>query len=387
MWLWWLTAGVVGAVVVVDWLLRRFAICRIADIFENVPPFNVVPEAEVPQAQPLMIRTSDGLQLSGSLQYPERERPLGLVIFFPELSGNHWMARRYCEALLAEGFAILAFDFRNQGHSQHQPDYAPIHWITEYEMTDVAAVLEYVESHPELSTMSLFAFGVSRGGVAALIAGSRYPRFRAVIADSAFGTMPMAQHFVNRFVSFVIPGWLYALLPTWHIQRSLRQGLQLSEARRRCRYVHLENEVDGLADTPVLLISGKRDSYVSTEVAQRLQELIGDTAELWMVDQAKHNMARAVATADYDGRITQHFLSALAVPVPQRTAAARTATVSRSLTARDAHSLRSADLPQHAAPNSQFLPALTGGQFPSGTVSHDNQARRSVEMVSATFSE
>ena len=308
MWFAFLLAGLVATAALLDWTLRRFASRRIADIFENVPPFNVVTEGEQPQARQIRIPTSDGLQLAGSVLWPDRTCPLGLVIFFPELRGNHWMARRYCESLLNEGFAILGFDFRNQGHSDFCLDYSPIHWITEYEMTDVSAVLEFIESDPDLSTMSLFAFGVSRGGVAALVAGGRYPRIQAVIADSAFDTLPMVEHFVGRFSRYVIPGWLFTFIPSWHIDLALRQGLQISEKRRKCQYVHLQNEVSGLADTPVLLISGSRDSYVSVDVAKLLQRLIGPKAELWVVENAKHNMARTTATAQYDARISQHFL-------------------------------------------------------------------------------
>lgn len=308
MWFAFVLAGLAAAAALLDWTLRRFASRRIADIFENVPPFNVVADGEQPQARQIRIPTSDGLQLAGSVLWPERTCPLGLVIFFPELRGNHWMAKRYCESLLNEGFAILGFDFRNQGHSDFSPEYSPIHWITEYEMTDVAAVLEFIESDPDLSTMPLFAFGVSRGGVAALVAGGRYPRIQAVIADSAFDTLPMAEHFVDRFARYVIPGWLFSFVPSWHIDLALKQGLQISEKRRKCQYVHLQNEVSGLSDTPVLLISGSRDSYVSVDVARLLQRLIGPKAELWVVEHAKHNMARATATTEYDERISQHFL-------------------------------------------------------------------------------
>lgn len=301
----WLLVGLGLTAVILDWCLRRYAMHKIADIFENVPPFNVVAESEIPAVRPLSVTTSDGIRLSGGLHWPDTPCPHGLVLFFHELSGNHWMARRYCEALLANGFAILAFDFRNQGGSESQPGYLPIHWITDFEMTDVASVLEYVEADPELSTMPLLAYGVSRGGVAALLAGSRYPRIRAVIADSAFGTRPMARHFVDRFVRYVIPGWLYNALPEWHVRLALKQGLQLSESRRKCRYVHLENEAAGLSETPVLLISGKRDSYVTPNVARQLHELIGPSSELWIVDHAKHNMARMTATEEYDQRIVE----------------------------------------------------------------------------------
>lgn len=308
----WLLLALVVAGLLVEWRIRAHCTRHIADIFENVPPFNVVAGKLSSGSRSVETQTSDGVRLRGSLFLPERSAPLGLVIFFHEIRGNHAMAPRYCQALLSDGFAILGFDFRNEGGSDSSRKYEPIHWITEYEMTDVAGVFEFIESDPQLSTLPLLAFGVSRGGVAALLAGCRYPRIRAVIADSAFGTMPMALHFVDRFVRHVIPRWLYSALPDWHVRMSLRQGLELSEQRRGCRYAHLENEVAGLSDTPVLLISGGRDTYVTPEVARQLWQVVGPTAELWVVDGAKHNLARMVAPDEYDRRIVQHFRMALA---------------------------------------------------------------------------
>ena len=307
----WILLISAAVVILLDFLLRKYAKFRIADMFENVPPFNVTTAAENPNARRLSIHSASGLTLSGSLLWPQDHAPHGLVIFFPELNGNHWMASRYCEGLLQNGFAVLGFDFRNQGESDCDPAYSPIHWITDYEMQDVEAVLEFIESDPEFSTMPLLAFGVSRGGVAALIAGSRYPRIRAVIADSAFGTLPMMHHFVNRFVRLVIPGWLYALLPWWHIRIALRQGIQVSQKRRHCRYLHLEDEASGLSETPVLLISGQRDSYVTQEVAAALHSTVGEHSELWTVEKAKHNMARSVQPQEYDRRVVEHAFRAL----------------------------------------------------------------------------
>lgn len=311
--LFWILALILGAAAISDFLLRRYAKHKIADMFENVPPFSIARVCQNPEAKLLTIQSPGKPTLSGSLQWPAIEKPLGLVIFFPELNGNHWMAAHYCEGLLRSGFAVLGFDFRNQGQSESVPDYSPIHWLTEFELDDVSAVLEFIESDPQLSTMSLFAFGVSRGGVAALIAGSRYPRIRAVVADSAFGTVSMMRHYVDRFVKHVIPRWFYAILPSWHVAIALKQGLLLSQTRRKCQYLHLENEASGLAQTAVLLISGKRDTYVSPGIASELQTLIGANCHLWLVDGAKHNMARSVATAEYDAKVASHLMQALGI--------------------------------------------------------------------------
>ncbi len=302
-------------------VFRRYVVARVCDVFEEVPPFGVIPAEESPDAETFSVQTSDGMTLRGSLHLPKSGRPIGLVVFCPELNGNHWMASHYCHGLLQNQFAVLGFDFRGQGSSDPDPNYTPIHWVTEYEMRDIAAVLEFVESDERLNTLPLGLFGVSRGGVAALAAACRYPRVRAVLADSAFGTMDMARHFVHQFGRYIIPEFCFRILPKWHIEQTLQRAVRLSERRRHCRYVHLENEAVGLDHTHVQLISGQRDSYVSPDVAAALAELFGGSDRLWLVRRARHNMARSVRTDEYDRRVVRHFLSMTDRKQPRRTEA------------------------------------------------------------------
>ena len=314
----WCIVGVGVTVLATQMLFRRYATSRIQTVLENVPPFGVVPAKVASGARLLSISTSDGLMLSGSFYEPKSgQPPRALVVFFPELNGNHWMAAEYCRSLLRHGFAVLAFDFRGQGNSDCQDAYRPIHWITEFEMTDVAAVFEFIESDPQLNTLPLVAFGISRGGVAALACACRYPRIRAVAADSAFGTMAMIRCFTVRFGKFIIPEWLFNVLPKWHIAITLRQAVRRSELQRGCRYIHLEHEAALLSDTPVLLISGTRDSYVTPQTATSLAQDFGECSTLWMVEGAKHNMARRVAPDKYDLRILAHF-EPFALPTSER---------------------------------------------------------------------
>lgn len=305
------TIAVLVVMLLLEHGFRRFVSPKIRDIFENVPPFNVIPEPENPEAQRIEFRTSDGVMLRGSLLNADVPNPPGLVMFLPELHGSHWMARRYCDALLKQGYRVLSFDFRNQGESESLAGYVPIHWMTEYEMTDVEAALEFIESNEKLDSLPLIVFGVSRGGVAALLTGCRYPRVQAVVADSAFGTMAMIRFFVDRFVQHVIPEWLFRLLPDWHVKLTLKQAVQLSEVGRNCRYAHLEDEVKGLESANVLLISGARDSYVTPVIAGKLREVVGKQAELWLAPGAKHNMSRAVQTEEYDRRVVAHLTRCL----------------------------------------------------------------------------
>lgn len=310
MWV-WLSLIVITSAIACDQMFRWYVTPRICDIFENVPPFNVATETPHEQAQRLTIVTADGITLRGSLINGHLHNAKGLVLFLPELRGNHWMAKWYCSALIEQGYMVLSVDFRSQGESDAMLGYTPIHWVTEFEMSDVDAMMQFIESTPELSVLPLLAHGVSRGGVAALVAACRYHSIQGVVADSAFGTMSMTRYFVDRFASCVIPNWVYRLLPAWHVNLTLRNGMRLSEQRRQCRYVHLERERDSLSSLTVLLISGDRDSYVTPEIATRLQSIVGRHCQLWIAPGAKHNMSRSTCTEEYDHRVLAHFNSRL----------------------------------------------------------------------------
>ncbi len=306
MWIVWMSLLGVAAVVACDQAFRRYVTPRICDIFENVPPFNVVKENPLDTAEIISIVTADGVNLQGSLINGHLRDAKGLILFLPELRGNHWMAKRYCSALIDQGYIVLSVDFRSHGESASRQGYSPIHWVTEFEMVDVAAMMQFIQARATLQSLPLLVYGVSRGGVAALIAACRYSGVCGVVADSAFGTMSMTKYFVDRFVTYVIPQWVYRLLPAWHVELTLKNGIKLSEQRRKCQYVHLECERASLNSRSVFLISGGRDSYVTPEIARRLQNIVGPDCQLWIAPDAKHNMSRKMNTEEYDRRVVGH---------------------------------------------------------------------------------
>jgi len=290
---------------------KRLLVPSVAGFLEKAPAFRVTPGKPDRRAQAVEFRTADGLTLRGSVWNGDQAEATGLVIYLPEMEGNHWMAPQYCAALIEDGYAVFSFDFRGQGESEHPAGYSASHWMTELEMRDVSAAMEFIESHPRLSTLPILVFGVSRGGVGALLAGARYPRVRGVIADSAFGTLTMIRFFADRFADLVLPRWLYRLVPNWHVERTLRQAMAYNEGRRGCRFVHLEDEVSVLEAESVLLISGGADTFVSQDVAIRLHRLIGKRAQRWVAVGARHNMARSVHQSEYDRRVVQHAAACL----------------------------------------------------------------------------
>ena len=215
MWIVWISLIGIAVAMACDQLFRRYVTPQICDIFENVPPFNVVTENPVESAETISIITTDGVLLKGCLINGHLRGAKGLILFLPEMRGNHWMAKRYCAALIEQGYMVLSVDFRSQGESASLPGYSPIHWVTEFEMMDVDAVMHFIQTRPTLKALPLLAYGVSRGGVAALIASCRYSSIRGVVAESAVGTVSLTTFCVYRFVAYVIPTVAYLVLTWW----------------------------------------------------------------------------------------------------------------------------------------------------------------------------
>lgn len=307
----WIAAGIIVTGVVADFVYRQYASRRIKGIIENVPTFAAIPTSPVPDHEVFSIQTADGIQLQACLHLPS-DTVRGVVIFCPELNGNHWTALHYASALVDSGFALLSFDFRNQGSSDHQPGYTPIHWVTEFELTDLDAVISHVEISPDLRHLPLGIMGVSRGGSAALIAACRHPHIKAVMTDSGYSTMSLIRNFMYKFSRFVVPDWVFSRLPGWHIELVLRQALKRSQTHRSCRYIHLEREAENLpAETLTLLISGSRDSYVTPGVTRELAESLHRPDSVCIIEKAKHNKARSRDPDRYDHQVVQLFENAL----------------------------------------------------------------------------
>jgi pimeloyl-ACP methyl ester carboxylesterase len=231
-----------------------------------------------------------------------------VILFCPELDGNHWSAMSYCSALWNAGFDIFAFDFRNQGESDALPGYEPLHWLTDYEVADALAALDYVQHHPDLDARRIGLFGISRGGGAALAIAALRPNIRGIVCEGVFSTETLLAHYSLRWAALYVPTWVVDLIPMWHFRQTFALVRLVSERRRHCRYTRLERLLPRLRDRSVLIIAGKRDTYVHPDVSLEIRERIGsESAEFWLVPDAKHNGAREVHPEAYDQKVTEFF--------------------------------------------------------------------------------
>ncbi len=290
-------------------LLFQFVVLKVAlPIFEGKPPFGSEHYPHDPSAEAITIPTSYGLRLQGSLFRTLQGEPRGLILFCHELDSDRWSALAYCEGLLAAGFNVLAFDFRNQGDSDTMPGYEPTCWLTGFEVDDVLAAVAYIGNRPDLRHLALGVFGVSRGGGAALVAAAQCDSVRQVCTDGAYSCNEMLLHFTARWGRLYIPEWMLRMQPRWHMTSTLWVIRSVSEVRRGCQYANIEKAVCQLRDKPVFMLSGERDTYVIPRMTLNLQARAGQSeAGVWIVPGAKHNMARQVASDEYDRRLVDFF--------------------------------------------------------------------------------
>lgn len=281
-------------------------------VFAEPPWLQASMFAAVDGAEECRFTTPDGLTLRGSYLPALAARRQGVIVYCHEFAGDRWGAVPYVKDLRRQGFDIFTFDFRNHGASGRMPNYEPLHWLTQYELTDVLAAVDYVCSRPDADPNGIGLIGVSRGANAALCAAAIDGRVRAVVTDGAFPVGPMQRHYIRRFMSIYIRLPLLAeKLPDICLVSYCEWAKFLLGLRRGCRFINVE-QVARRVQCPVFMIHGKRDGYIPLEVAKDLRTRLAGRSKMWIVPGVKHNGAILVASEEYRRRIWRFFQKNLA---------------------------------------------------------------------------
>ena len=304
----WTIAAIAVVVLpfVVEHVFRIYIAGKIRVVIESVPPLAIIEALPSDRGSELIVTDENGATTSATI-FCLSSNPAAVVIFCPELDGNRQSAMLYCRPLVEAGFAVVSV-----GMSEAEPsEPKPIHWTAEAEIAAIERVLNHICNSGQFGDLPIGIFGVSRGGTAAIVSACRFPQIRSVVTDSGYSSMGLTRNFISRFGRQLVSENLFKVLPQWHITKALWHAFRLSEQARGCRYVHIEHEVRSFTQ-PILMISGKRDSYVTPSVTDNLARLLGN-ANTWVVARAKHNKARLQAEADYSEKIVQHFTQTLNV--------------------------------------------------------------------------
>ncbi len=282
-------------------------------IFEEKPLF-IIPRGEpLPNAQEVKLRTRDGLTLAGSYVKTPLARRRGVVLFGPEFGSNRWSCAGYCGYLLEYGYDLFTFEFRNQGESETEKDYEPLQWVTDRELTDIQAAIEYLKKRPDADPRGIGFLGVSRGGGAGILAAAFDPWVRCLVTDGAFASVTTVAPYMKKWVAIYsdrlrlqnwLPYFFYWLVAVIMLRRIGR--------RRGCKYPSLEKAIRRIAPRPLLVIHGEKDTYIKPDIARKLFDLARAPKTFWLVPNAKHNQALNIANGEYQRRVMEFIVEHLA---------------------------------------------------------------------------
>jgi pimeloyl-ACP methyl ester carboxylesterase len=280
-------------------------------IFEEKPFFKASQSFPSAEGEEYEIKTHDGLTLAACHIRSEAAEKKGLILFAPEYGSSRWSSIHYAGHLLEAGYDLFAFDFRNQGDSQSLEGYEPLQWVTQHEVSDVRAAIEFLKQAPFCPADGIGFFGISRGAGAGIVACSGDPFVKCLVTDGAFGTVATMIRFMIKWVSIYSskinvhkwsPKWAYGLLALSTLNEVHR--------RRQLAFPSVRNALRRLSNHKQRFyqIHGNADGYIRPEIALDLQNAAPkNLRQLWMVDGAKHNQAIEIAEDEYKLFTTSFF--------------------------------------------------------------------------------
>ncbi|MCC2657786.1 MAG: alpha/beta hydrolase [Panacagrimonas sp.] len=234
-------------------------------------------------ADDVWITAADGSRLH-ALFLPAQREPRAAVLF---LHGNAENVSSHVYAvnwLPAEGYSVLALDYRGYGRSEGAAGVDAIH-------EDAQSALEWLAAREPGRDAPLIVYGQSLGGSVALRLAAATPlrdRIVAVVAESAFAS------YRGIAREKLAQAWL-----TWPLQWPL--SLLISDRRSAI------DVVDRISPIPLLLIHGQRDTIVDAAHSQRLYDAARDPKALWLIPEGRHidaarrDPTRARLLAFFDG--------------------------------------------------------------------------------------
>jgi len=221
----------------------------------------------------------DGLVLRGMEHIPTTsERVPALLIhhgFTGNKVGSHRLFVKLSRALAAAGIAAFRFDFMGSGESDG--DYVDM--TIAHQIAEAKAMLDYVQSHPQVDPERVMVLGMSLGGlVAGIVAGERPQDVQKLVLLCPAGNMyDLVKDSVEA--SLANPSLQWVDTGGERVGRAFGLGLR---------------DIDGIAQAkpyqgPVLIIHGTGDPVVPYSMAQLYQaNAYNGRAQLHTIEGADH---------------------------------------------------------------------------------------------------
>lgn len=289
-------------------VICRKYIDNVKRIFLEKPLF-IIPRGQPdPSAEDITLKTSDDLNLRACYFKHTAAERRGVILFGLEFGSNRWAAGPCVDYLQASGFDIFTYEPRNQGESDHQPDFEPLQWVTDREVGDCRTAIEYLKSRPDADPNGIGLYGFSKGANAGLIVAADDPFIRCAVTDGAFGHHTVMVPYMRVWFSiYDAQRPMHGLVGAWFFGLVARRAVQALEHERGDRFPNVEFAVKKLSPRPLLMIHGAADTYIKPVMAQALFSHAGQPKEIWIVEGAKHNQALQTSGDEYRQKVTEFF--------------------------------------------------------------------------------
>ncbi|MBC8331555.1 MAG: alpha/beta hydrolase [Anaerolineae bacterium] len=235
------------------------------------------------------IQTDDGLILAGWYVPPE-EIPGAIIVLLHGAHGDRTGTAWHARQLIQAGYGVLLYDQRALGESDGEV--VAMGWV---EGPDLLAVLNYLESRPEVDATQIGIVGLSGGGHIAINAAYLAPeRFHALWLDGIqaqqIADFPEAENLGEKFATAI--NAMILKMAEIYFQRAAPPP-----------FVEILPE---LSEIPMVIIAGGLDDFES-RLSQKYATLMGPNAEIWHIDNAWHVGGPAVTPEEYSQRMLAFF--------------------------------------------------------------------------------
>lgn len=276
----WLVAFIISLFVYIP------LVARLITETASVPPR---PPDALPSGQTVRLATRYRQRIHATVWEPPQDLPArGTAILCHPYQQSRWYMAGLSQHLTAAGWNVLALDFCGHGESPSPDGYRPVGWVSQYEMWDIEAALRFVRKR-YASHGDVWLLGMSKGANTALCAAAIWDEIKLVVADGAFGSLPMIEYYYRRLVennSRLAPLW--SRLPRFWVYIYLRPAMWLAARKCRCRFLP-DMALLPRVKQPVLLIRGERDRVVSQEVTLHVKQNLRCPVEMLTIPKARHN--------------------------------------------------------------------------------------------------
>jgi fermentation-respiration switch protein FrsA (DUF1100 family) len=217
--------------------------------------------------QPVEMRAADGTELFAWF-LPARGTPRATVLYLHGNGENISTQFANVAWLPANGFNVLALDYRGYGGSEGSPSLAGV-------QLDIDAAMRTLLERPDVDPRRIIIFGQSLGAALAVHYVAHSPHrssVRAVVLDSPFSDYRLIAR--EKLAGFFLT-WPLQWLPRMTVENDYSPAASIG----------------ALSPIPVLFIHGDQDLVVPLHHSQQLYERAREPKELWVVPDAGHIQA------------------------------------------------------------------------------------------------